>query len=69
MNRRLSFDRAAAVQEFLIQQGVSPARIQARGEGDADPIASNRTARGREQNRRVEILLSGGMMARTISSQ
>ncbi len=69
MNRRLSLDRAAAVQEFLIQQGVSPARIQARGEGDADPIASNRTARGREQNRRVEVLLSGGMMARTISSQ
>ncbi len=69
MNRRLSFDRAAAVQEFLIQQGVSPARIQARGEGDADPIASNLTASGRAQNRRVEIMVSGGMLTREIAGQ
>lgn len=69
LNRRLSLDRAAAVQEFLIQQGVSPAQIQARGEGEANPIASNQSASGRAQNRRVEIMVSGGVMTREITGQ
>ncbi len=54
-NQRLSEQRANAVKEHLIQRhGISPERLQSIGYGESKPIASNRTARGREANRRVE---------------
>lgn len=57
INIPLSQKRAAAVAQYLELRGVSAARITAMGMGSQNPIASNSTAAGREQNRRVEIYL------------
>jgi chemotaxis protein MotB len=54
-NQDLSQKRAENVMAFLITQGVKPDLISAKGFGDADPVASNDTAQGRGQNRRVEL--------------
>src|SRR5262249_20284233 len=59
-NQELSQRRAAAVMQFLISQGVNPGLVSAHGYGEADPVASNDSAAGRAQNRRVELSLSGG---------
>ncbi|MEK9765905.1 MAG: OmpA family protein, partial [Thalassolituus sp.] len=56
-NQRLSEKRAKSVMQYLIDMGVSPVRLEAKGYGEEDPIASNDTAAGRAQNRRVEIRL------------
>lgn len=53
-NLRLSDDRARSVADFLIRRGVLPARINARGYGEAHPIAPNDTEVGRSRNRRIE---------------
>jgi chemotaxis protein MotB len=58
-NEILSQKRAEAVMAYLTAQGVKPDMISARGHGEADPIASNATAEGRAQNRRVELTLAG----------
>jgi chemotaxis protein MotB len=58
-NEVLSQKRAEAVMEYLIAHGVKPDMISARGHGEAEPIASNDTAQGRAQNRRVELTLAG----------
>lgn len=57
INNPLSVKRANAVANFLKIQGVAANRIVANGFGSKNPIASNATAAGREQNRRVEIVL------------
>jgi outer membrane protein OmpA-like peptidoglycan-associated protein len=56
---RLSSERAAAVRDALVRNGVPATWISARGLGSERPLAANTTAMGREQNRRVEIVLSG----------
>ena len=56
-NQRLSERRANTVQQALIEDGVSARRITAGGYGKTNPVASNATAEGRAQNRRVEIIL------------
>ncbi len=56
-NWELSTARASTVVRFLIGHGVSPARLTATGNADQRPQASNETAAGRAQNRRVEIVL------------
>jgi OmpA-OmpF porin, OOP family len=56
-NFELSRRRAEAVREFLITSGVSPDRLTARGHGETYPIASNNTVAGRQQNRRVEVVV------------
>lgn len=53
-NIKLSKERAEAVKSFLMSQGISGDRIVTKGYGPAKPIASNKTAEGRVQNRRVE---------------
>jgi OOP family OmpA-OmpF porin len=53
-NQRLSENRANSVREYLIGKGIDSERLQSVGYGETKPIASNRTARGREANRRVE---------------
>ena len=58
-NQELSQRRANAVMQYLISQGVKPDLISAQGFGDASPVASNDTAQGRAQNRRVELSLGG----------
>lgn len=59
-NQILSERRAESVRRFLIQQGVSPDRVSARGYGKSSPVASNETAVTRQLNRRVEIIVSEG---------
>lgn len=56
-NLDLSLRRANAVQDFLISHGIEPSRIAARGYGQDVPLAPNDTAAGRQQNRRVEIVI------------
>ncbi len=56
-NQRLSDRRAASVVDYLVQQGVNPNVIRARGDGKRNPIASNATAEGRAQNRRVDVTI------------
>jgi OmpA-OmpF porin, OOP family len=55
LNRRLSRSRADAVRTYLISRGVAEDRLTARGFGPDQPVASNKTADGRAQNRRVEL--------------
>jgi len=57
-NLDLSQRRADAVRDFLLQNGVNAAQITTRGYGKASPVASNDTATGRQQNRRVELIIS-----------
>ena len=57
-NLRLSERRAAAVQAALLERGIAAGRIRTRGYGEAFPVASNATAAGRQQNRRVEVVIS-----------
>ncbi len=57
-NQLLSERRAGSVRDFLLNQGVQPNRTRAVGYGPRYPIASNDTAAGREQNRRVELTLA-----------
>src|SRR5262249_51346435 len=57
VNRRLSQARANAVRAYLIQQGVPPARLKAKGYGPDRPAETNMTASGREANRRVEFVI------------
>ena len=54
-NQELSVRRANAVKEFMVSEGIDPGIIDVKGMGEADPVASNSTAEGRAQNRRVEI--------------
>jgi outer membrane protein OmpA-like peptidoglycan-associated protein len=57
-NQGLSERRADAVRDELTGMGVSRDRIQARGLGKSDPVADNDSATGRQQNRRVEVIIS-----------
>ncbi|MEA1785654.1 OmpA family protein [Arenibacter sp. GZD96] len=57
LNQKLSESRANSVRDFLIEKGISASRLTAVGYGEDKPIATNNTAAGRTQNRRVEINL------------
>ncbi|MCL4557996.1 MAG: OmpA family protein [Deltaproteobacteria bacterium] len=57
-NLRLSQARADSVMRYLVSQGISPDRVEARGFGMMEPIASNKTAEGRAKNRRVEFTIT-----------
>ena len=54
INQKLSRDRAAAVVNYLVSKGIPQEMLEARGYADTQPVASNSTAEGRRQNRRVE---------------
>jgi outer membrane protein OmpA-like peptidoglycan-associated protein len=58
-NQQLSERRAQAVRDYFVQQGINSATVEARGYGKTEPIATNDTPEGRQQNRRVELILSG----------
>jgi outer membrane protein OmpA-like peptidoglycan-associated protein len=60
MNRKLAENRAGSVRDYLVQQGVERDSVTSRGFGNSTPVASNDNSAGRQQNRRVELLVSGG---------
>src|SRR5882724_3788393 len=64
-NQQLSEKRAAAVREFLVQQGVKSTDIQSRGFGMDQPVATNATATGRQLNRRVDLVVTGQAIGTT----
>ncbi len=59
-NKALSLRRANAVRDYLVAGGIAPTRISVEGFGKSNPVASNDTADGRAQNRRVELRVTGG---------
>ena len=67
-NQTLSEQRANAVRDYLTQQGLDPTSIVATGFGKSNPVASNDTAAGRQQNRRVEIIISGEVIGTKIGA-
>jgi outer membrane protein OmpA-like peptidoglycan-associated protein len=58
-NQTLSENRANSVRAYLINQRIDPTSITAVGYGKSNPVASNDSATGRQQNRRVEMIISG----------
>jgi outer membrane protein OmpA-like peptidoglycan-associated protein len=65
-NQRLSEQRGNAVRDYLTQEGMAAGSVTAKGFGKSDPVASNGTASGRQQNRRVEIVISGDVIGTRI---
>jgi outer membrane protein OmpA-like peptidoglycan-associated protein len=57
-NQALSEKRAAAVKDYLVVAGVPAGRITSLGKGDSEPVATNKSAAGRQQNRRVELVIT-----------
>lgn len=62
-NMKLSQDRANAVKDYLVSQGVKPEKVRSVGRGEASPVASNDTPEGRANNRRVEIVVQSSAQA------
>jgi len=58
MNQKLSEKRANAVRDYLVSAGISSDHITADGKGEESPVATNKTAAGRQQNRRVELVIT-----------
>jgi len=65
-NQRLSEQRGESVRDYLMQEGMPATSITAKGFGKTQPVASNDTASGRQQNRRVEIVISGDVIGTPI---
>jgi outer membrane protein OmpA-like peptidoglycan-associated protein len=59
MNQKLSENRASTVRDYLVAQGVTANSVSARGFGNSSPVTSNENAAGRQENRRVELVVSG----------
>jgi outer membrane protein OmpA-like peptidoglycan-associated protein len=68
MNQTLSENRAGAVRDYLVQEGVSTNSVSARGFGNTLPVASNGNSAGRQQNRRVELLVSGDAIGTPVNA-
>ncbi len=66
LNQKLSEQRANAVRDFLMQQGINTNNMTAVGYGENYPVASNATAAGRKMNRRVELVISGEVIGKKI---
>ena len=65
-NQQLSEHRAASVRDYLTGAGIPEASVTAKGFGKTEPVASNDTAAGRQQNRRVELVVSGDIIGSEI---
>lgn len=59
MNQKLSENRASSVRDYLVHEGVATNSVSSQGFGNTLPVASNDNASGRQQNRRVELVVSG----------
>ncbi len=68
MNQTLSENRAASVRDYLVNQGVLTNSVSAKGFGNSLPVASNANSAGRQQNRRVELLVSGDAIGAPVNA-
>jgi outer membrane protein OmpA-like peptidoglycan-associated protein len=68
MNQKLSENRARSVRDYLVQQGVAADSVSARGFGNTLPVATNDNSAGRQQNRRVELLVSGDAIGNPVNA-
>jgi outer membrane protein OmpA-like peptidoglycan-associated protein len=68
MNQTLSENRAGSVRDYLVQQGVSSNSVSSRGFGSTLPVSSNDNSAGRQQNRRVELLVSGEAIGKPLNT-
>jgi outer membrane protein OmpA-like peptidoglycan-associated protein len=64
-NQRLSENRADSVRNYLVSQGISANAVGTAGFGEAKPVASNDSPTGRQQNRRVELIVAGDSIGAT----
>lgn len=67
-NQRLSEERGTAVRDYLTQEGMQSGSVTTKGFGKTQPTASNDTAKGRQQNRRVELVISGDVIGTEIGT-
>jgi outer membrane protein OmpA-like peptidoglycan-associated protein len=68
MNQTLSENRAGSVRDYLVNQGVATNSVSAKGFGNTLPVASNDNSTGRQQNRRVELLVSGEAIGNPVNA-
>jgi outer membrane protein OmpA-like peptidoglycan-associated protein len=68
MNQKLSENRAGAVRDYLVEQGVAANSVSAKGFGNTLPVASNENSSGRQENRRVELVVSGDAIGSTTNA-
>jgi outer membrane protein OmpA-like peptidoglycan-associated protein len=68
MNQKLSENRAGAVRDYLVQQGVVATSVSATGFGNSSPVATNDNSAGRQENRRVELVVSGEAIGSPVNS-
>lgn len=68
MNQTLSENRADSVRDYLVQEGVAANSVSAKGFGNTLPVASNDNSAGRQQNRRVELLVSGDAIGNPVNA-
>jgi len=68
MNQTLSENRAGSVRNYLVQEGVLTNSVSAKGFGNSLPVASNDNSAGRQQNRRVELLVSGDAIGSPVNA-
>jgi outer membrane protein OmpA-like peptidoglycan-associated protein len=68
MNQKLSENRAGSVRDYLVQQGVATNSLTSKGFGSTSPVASNDNSTGRQQNRRVELLVSGEAIGHPVNA-
>jgi outer membrane protein OmpA-like peptidoglycan-associated protein len=66
LNQTISEQRAASVRDYLEKENIPTTSMTSRGFGKTQPVASNDTAEGRQQNRRVELVVSGEVIGTTI---
>ena len=65
-NQQLSEERGGSVRDYLVEQGIAGTSVSSKGFGKTQPVASNETASGRQQNRRVELVISGEIIGQEI---
>ena len=68
MNQTLSENRARSVRDYLVNQGVTSTSITSKGFGETLPVSTNDTSNGRQQNRRVELVVSGDAIGNPVNA-
>jgi outer membrane protein OmpA-like peptidoglycan-associated protein len=68
MNQKLSENRAGAVRDYLVEQGVATNSVTSKGFGNTLPVASNDNSAGRQENRRVELVVSGDAIGNPVNA-